>query len=73
MTGKVIELFITQNSDKKTRLSVDSITIDTNGIIGDKFYAKDPMRSILLSSQYSYKLSQDNNIDINEGALGENI
>ncbi len=73
MTGKVIELFITQNSDKKTRLSVESIQVDADGIIGDKFYAKDPMRAILLSSQHSYTLSKDNSIPLETGALGENI
>jgi MOSC domain-containing protein YiiM len=73
MTGKVIELFLTQNSDTKTRLSVESIQIDTDGIIGDKFYAKDPMRAILLSSQHSYTLSSDNSIPLETGALGENI
>ena len=54
MTGKVIELFITKDDGKKSRQSVSSILIDADGIKGDKFYAKDPMRSILLSSQHSY-------------------
>jgi MOSC domain-containing protein YiiM len=73
MTGKVIELFITKNDDTKTRLSVTSIQVDEHGIIGDKFYAKDSMRSILLSSQDSYKMSKENGINLNSGALGENI
>jgi len=73
MTGKVIELFITKDDGQKTRLSVSSITVDKNGIKGDKFYAKDAMRSILLSSEYSYKLSEENSINLDTGSLGENI
>jgi MOSC domain-containing protein YiiM len=73
MTGKVIELFITKDDVKKTRISVASIRVDEDGIKGDKFYAKDSMRAILLSSQDSYKLSKENAIDLNTGALGENI
>jgi len=73
MTGKVIELYITQNDDKKTRLCVKTIQLDIDGVIGDKFYSKDPMRAILLSSQDSYLLSKKNNIQLDSGALGENI
>jgi len=73
MIGKVIELFITKDDGQKTRLSVSSITIDENGIKGDKFYAKDSMRSILISAEHSYKLSEENNIDLELGSLGENI
>ena len=73
MTGKVIELFITKDDTKKTRISVASIRVDKDGIKGDKFYAKDSMRAILLSSQDSYKLSKENAINLNTGALGENI
>jgi MOSC domain-containing protein YiiM len=73
MIGKVLELYITQNNTEKTRLSLNSIEIDVNGVVNDKFYAKDPMRSILISSQDSYKLSKDNGIDLDSGALGENI
>jgi len=73
MTGKVIGLFITKDDAQKTRLNVSSITVDENGIKGDKFYAKDSMRSILISSEYSYKLSKENSIDLKTGSLGENI
>ena len=73
MIGKVIELFITKDDGQKTRLSVSSITIDENGIKGDKFYAKDSMRSILISAEHSYKLSEENSIDLEAGSLGENI
>jgi MOSC domain-containing protein YiiM len=73
MTGKVLALFITKNDADKTRESVESITADENGIIDDKFYAKDSQRAILLTSQESYNLSRDNGIEIERGSLGENI
>ena len=73
MTGKVIELFITKDDANKTRQSVESIKVDEDGIIGDKFYAKDAMRSILISSLDSYTLSKENAINLERGLLGENI
>jgi len=69
MIGKVIKLFITKDDEQKTRLSVSSITVDENGIEGDKFYAKDTMRSILVSSEHSYKLSRESSIDLETGSL----
>ena len=73
MIGKVIELFVTKDDVNKTRSSVSTIFVDEIGILGDKFYNKNPMRSILLTSQESYKLSKDNNINLSAGSLGENI
>ena len=71
--GKVLALFITLGDAEKTRQSVRSIQVDTLGIKDDKFYAKDSMRSILLSSSDSYKLTKEQGINIEEGSLGENI
>jgi len=73
MTGKVLKLFITEDDNKKTRKNVESIKVDQYGIIGDKFYSKDLMRSILISSLTSYDLSEKNSIYLDSGALGENI
>ncbi|MBN2815221.1 MAG: MOSC domain-containing protein [Campylobacterales bacterium] len=73
MIGKVIEIFITQNDANKTRRSVDSIQVDENGIIGDKFYAKDSQRLILITSLDSYKLTKENDIHLEYGSLGENL
>jgi len=73
MQGKVIELFITQADEQKTRLNVSSIKVDELGIKNDKFYAKDSMRAILITSTTSYELTKENNIDIQTGSLGENI
>lgn len=71
--GKVLALFITLGDAEKTRQSVRSIQVDTLGIKDDKFYAKDSMRSILLSSSDSYKLTKEQGIVIKQGSLGENI
>lgn len=73
MTGKVLKLFITKDDAAKTRLQVDKIFLDEFGIHNDKYYNKNLMRSILLTSFESYKLAQNNGIAINSGSLGENI
>jgi len=73
MQGKVIELFITHSDANKTRESVQSVEVDENGIKGDKFYAKDPMRAILITATQSYDLSKENAIELAHGTLGENI
>jgi len=73
MIGKVLELFITHNDKIKTRESVETIFIDEFGIQNDKFYNKNPMRSILITSIESYRLASNNDISINTGSLGENI
>jgi len=72
-TAKVLKLYITKDDVNKTRVSPTQITLDANGVEGDKFYAKDENRAILISSIESYKLSQDNGIELEDGALGENI
>jgi len=73
MQGKVLELFITLDDKNKTRKRPQSIQVDTLGIQGDKFHAKDTQRAILLTSIDSYTISKENNIDIATGTLGENI
>lgn len=73
MQGKVLKLFITKDDKNKTRETPQKLQVDEAGIIGDKFYAKDSQRAILISSMESYKLTQENGIDIAVGALGENL
>ena len=73
MQGKVLKIFITHNDADKTRESINTISVDEFGILSDKFYAKDPMRSILITSIESYELSKNNGIELEDGALGENI
>lgn len=73
MQGKVVTLFITKDDENKTRQRPQEIQVDAAGIIGDKFYAKDEQRAILITATDSYKLTQENNIEIEEGSLGENL
>ncbi len=73
MTGRVLKLYRTKDDKDKTRESCTQLELDYNGVLGDKFYAKDPQRAILITSIESYKLAHSNGIELDEGALGENI
>ena len=64
--GEVLELFISKES-------VDIMLLDENGVVNDKFYAKDIHRSVLISSIDSYILAKDRDIELEYGKLGENI
>ena len=64
--GHILELF----SSKKP---VETIVVDTQGIVGDKFYAKDIERSVLISSIDSYTMAKEKGINLEFGKLGENI
>jgi len=70
--GKILKLFISIKGIEK-RVEKEQLSVDENGILEDKFYAKDRQRSILLSSKESYLLTQEHSIDLNYGTLGENI
>ena len=69
--GKVLELFVSLKG--KSRENRSSIELDENGVIDDKFYAKDNIRSVLIASKESYKIASGNQIEIEYGVLGENI
>jgi len=70
--GKVISLFISLPNTKQ-RIEKEKISVDSKGIIEDKFYNKDVQRSILLTSLESYALTQAHQIAMPYGALGENL
>lgn len=70
--GKVLKLYISREGDTQ-RSHQEEIVVDENGVIGDKFYAKDPQRSVLLTAIESYLMAEKENITIEHGALGENI
>ena len=69
--GKVLELFVSLKG--KSRENRSSIELDENGVLDDKFYAKDNIRSVLIASKESYKIASGNQIEIEYGVLGENI
>jgi len=70
--GQVLGLFISKKDTSK-RILKTTLEVDNNGIVDDKFYAKDRERSILLTSIESYELALNNGIKMSYGALGENI
>lgn len=70
--GKVLALYITKQGDP-VRVSKNAVTLDENGVQGDKFYAKELQRSVLVASKDSYDIVEQNNIAIEAGSLGENI
>jgi len=72
LVGKILELFVSKKGDSK-RTSKREITLDENGVWEDKFYAKEPNRSVLITSLHSYKLAQDRGIPVEYGSLGENM
>ena len=69
--GTVLELFVSIKGVGKE--NKDEILVDEDGIIDDKFYAKDANRSILITSLDSYLLAKKSNIEMDYGSLGENI
>ena len=70
--GNITNLFISKK-DFKNRKEQDTLTVDINGVINDKYYAKNIQRSILISSIDGYEIVKKQNIDIKYGELGENI
>ncbi len=70
--GKVLDLFISKKDEAKRSKQME-ITVDKDGVIKDKFYAKDSQRSILITTVESYELANKSNIFLEKGELGENI
>ena len=70
--GEVLELFVSVKGDS-TRIAKKVIELNENGVVGDKFYAKDRERSVLLTTIDSYSMALANNIEMSYGSLGENI
>ncbi len=70
--GNVLELFISV-SGKSKRENQLSLSLDSNGVLGDKFYGKNIERSVLITSKHSYDLATKNAIEMQHSDLGENI
>jgi MOSC domain-containing protein YiiM len=68
--GSIVSLFY---SPKKGHTLTTELELSTKGIVGDKHYNKSMDRTILITSLDSYQLVKNNNIELLEGALGENI
>jgi len=70
--GEVLAIFTSQKGNSQ-RIEEKVLELDSEGILGDKFYAKDMQRSILLTSLDSYRLALKEGIEMPNGALGENV
>lgn len=70
--GQVKKLFISDR-DTKQRNIKESIYVDKNGILNDKFYNTEADRSVLLTSLHAYELMKDKDIIAEYGQLGENL
>lgn len=70
--GKVISLFISQQ-DKTGKIEKEVLSLDTKGIINDKYYDTNIQRSVLITSEESYLLAASHQISMPYGSLGENI
>ena len=70
--GKVTSLFISVKGSS-TRVEKELFSLDPKGIIEDKYYDTNINRSVLITSEASYTLANDHNIQLPFGSLGENI
>lgn len=71
--GSVLALFHALKG-QEGRHETDEIAIDEQGIVGDKYYGKNPNRTILITSEESsYRLAEAEGITMPYGSLGENI
>ncbi len=70
--GKILEFFISKKGEKN-RIKKDKLLLDEKGVIDDKFYNTDIQRSVLITSIHSYHLAKSNDINMEYGALGENL
>jgi len=68
--GNILELFYSTNDG---RVNTAELALDDKGVVEDKYYNKNTERSVLITSQDSYKLAVENGIDAPYSALGENI
>ena len=68
--GNVTSLYYAtlDGSTQSNKLELDKI-----GIIKDKHYSKNIDRAVLIASVESYDLAKENGIDVDFGALGENL
>lgn len=69
---RVLALFISVNDENK-RVQKEKLELDVNGVVEDKFYAKNHNRLILITSIDAYSLAKDSGVELEYGSLGENI
>jgi MOSC domain-containing protein YiiM len=52
---------------------VERIEVDAGGVLGDKHYAKDALRAVMIASTWAYARAAQHGIALEEGALEENL
>lgn len=72
IVGEISALFISVKGESQ-RFEKESITLDLNGILNDKFHQTNVERSVLITSLSSYDLALKNNVKMPFGSLGENL
>ncbi len=70
--GKVSSLFVSVQGSSD-RVEKEIFSLDPKGILDDKYYDKNILRSVLITSETSYALANDHHIQLPFGSLGENI
>lgn len=70
--GNIVKVYIT-TTEEPFRIETSELEVDPLGVIGDKFYGKDPTRAILVTSLDAYKIASELEISLDNGLLGENI
>jgi len=70
--GKVLALFLALPK-QPGRERTDTMQLEAEGIVGDKYFGRNLQRSILITSISSYTMAEEAGIGIGHGALGENI
>ncbi|WP_292654414.1 MOSC domain-containing protein [Nitratifractor sp.] len=69
---EILRLFLAE-PEKKGRSECSEITLDPQGVLGDKFYGKKLDRSILVTGTLAYEIARKEGIELHPGDLGENI
>ena len=69
---EILRLFLAE-PETKGRKECAELILDTDGVIGDKFYGKNADRSLLVTGPVAYRTAGDQGIGLDPGDLGENI
>lgn len=75
MNGKVLALYMTMPDMMRSghRMTCEDIECDPDGIIGDMNYETSEDKVMLLTSQKSYDIAEEEGIMIDQGVLMESI
>ncbi len=57
----------------RTGRPVERIEVDAGGVLGDKHYAKDTLRAVMIASTWAYARAAEYGIVLDQGALEENL